>query len=163
MSKKTDDFKQKPITDGMTAEQKREYDAAVHEAQLGNTRNFWDVIPVSGFSGKIDSKPMSDDLVYASDRANDEIKTREDEEILNAKQNKSKLIEKWIKSVEKLTAQIQKIQSDKTISVADKQRKIANRQKIIEDYKLEIEHALEYMDKQKSMTKAMYDKYMKVK
>ena len=163
MSRQPDDNKQKPITDGMTAEQKREYEASVREEQRGNTSNFWDVIPVSGFSGKVDLKPMSDDLVYASGRANEKIQKREDEEILDAKQNKSKQIEKWIKSVEKLTAQIQKIQSDKTISVADKQRKIANRQRIIEDYKSEIERALEYMDKQKAITKAMYDKYMKIK
>ena len=159
MPKIADEIRQKPITDSMTAEQKHEYDANVHEAQYGNTKNFWDVIPVSGFSGKVDPKPMSDDLEYESERINHEIQQREDADILEGKQNKSKQVEKWIKSIEKLTRQIEIIQADKSISTADKQRKIAKRQEIIDGYKRDIENAIT----QKAATVAMYERYMKIK
>ena len=159
MPKRSDQIRQMPITDEMTAEQKREYDATVQEALYGNTKNFWDVIPASGFSGKVDTKPMSDDLEYESEHTNNKIQQREDTEILNAKQNKSKQIEKWIKSIEKLTRQIEIIQADKSISTADKQRKIAKRQEIIDGYKRDIERAIA----QKAATVALYKRYMKIK
>ena len=158
-------MKQKPITDGMTDEQKREYAKYVREQQRGNVDNPWTAMPYvnSGISRHIPKKPMSDDLGDGQYALGEQVRRREEREILAARQNKLQLIAKWQMSIEKLTAQIEKIKSDATLSTADKQRKIARRLEIIEHYKNNIAQAQEFIEYQNTKARKIYDKYMKAK
>lgn len=150
--------KQKPITEGMTPEQLKKYNAEVREARYGNAPNMWNVWPVSGLNLKVETKPLSDNLGYGCFDKEEFKKTKQDQEVLAARQNKSKQIEKWEQSIEKLTAQIERIKSDSTLLPREKISKIESRQRIIDNYKQDIAQALEYIEYQKAKSQELFGK-----
>ena len=154
---------QKPVTEGMTPEELREYQESVREARYGNPPNAWDCFPASGISKKVETHPMSDDLGYGLPHENEKIKQQEDHEVLSGRQNKPKQIKKWKQAIAKLLAQIEKIQADMTISTLEKQRKIARRQEIIENYKQDILSAMEYIEYQNKKSREIYKDHTKSK
>lgn len=153
---------QRPVTEGMNAKQIREFYERVREEKLGNPANAWDIVP-GGASYKIEDKPLSDDLRYEYSANEGREMAKQDLEILAERNDKSKQILKWIRSVEKLTAQIKVIEADTTMSVADKQRKIARRQEIINGYNHDIEEALDFIAKEKAKNRELFAKYQKTK
>ena len=155
-------MKQKPVTEGMTPEQLREFHDHVREENRGNPANAWDIVP-GGRSYKIDDKPMSDDLDYGFFATGEKQRIHEDQEVLSARQDKRKLIEKWRGYIETLENRIKQIQADSTMPIATKQRKIQNTLNKINEYKQDIARTEAYLADQAAKNHALYEQYMKTK
>lgn len=156
----TTKIKQRPVTDSMTPEQLKQYKQDLREAQRGNTCATFDYSSAwRGHSFFTTPKPMSDDLTYPPIKH----KVQEAYPMPYNAHNKAELIRKCKSSIAKLEQQIEKIKTDKTLSVADKQRKIAKRMEIIDNYRLSIKQAQEYINYENQRNKEMLDKYMKTK
>ena len=153
---------QKPVTDGMTDEQLREYNEHVREERRGNPANAWDIVP-SGRSYKVEEKTMSDDLGYDHFDKQEAKRLAEENEVLAARQDKRKLIEKWRGYIETLENRIKQIQADSTMPIATKQRKIQNTLNKINEYKQDIARTEEYLAAQTIKNHAEYEQYMKRK
>lgn len=155
----TSKIMQRPVTDGMTHEQLKQFRETVREAQHGNCPYEIDFADAwRGRSYCVGPKTMSD---YIPPKFNNEQKEVMMPDMPTTA--KAEQIKKWAASIDKLEAQIEKLRDDKTLSVAERQQKIQRRLNIINDYKYSIKMAKEYLDRRARNDKELYAKFMKTK
>lgn len=152
---------QKPITEGMTPEQLKQYNEEVHEAQRSNAykpidmRDAW-----RGHSSYTSAKPLSDYSTYqpAIRRMPDAFSS-----IYAPLHTKQELIQKWTNIIAEMEQKIKEIRADETLPASERKTKIARRMEIIRDCRFSLKQAQEYIKSQKQREKKLYEEYMKKK
>lgn len=152
-------IKQCPVIEGMTKEQLDEFYKHVHEEKHGNTSNVWDIVPGSGASYQVESKPMSDDLNYGDFNRQERKRLHEEHEVLAARSNKQKQIEDCEKYIAKQELRIKQIQADKVMTVQEKQQKIQRCLDRINIYKQDIVRVKEYLAIQADNDRKIFEKH----
>lgn len=164
IKKMRDRILQAPVTEGMTKEQLHEFYEATHEENRGHLGpGVWDCVTDSGASYQIEEKPMSDDLRYGHFNREQHKQEQLDHEVLAARQDKNKQIEKWKSFIEKMQEQIKRIQADSTMDIAKKQRKILRCTEIIKEYETSIANAEKFLAAEAEKNRILYEKYNKTK